>query len=267
MIELWNKAINYLVGQGVSTELATTYLIVSLALVVMALVALVMRIIVVVKYYKGNHTRTKNGQTSFEVAREALDKIGLKDVKIKKAGIFRAFFIGNSYSISKKTIYLRGGIADKNSITAVAMALQKVGIAKMHHDGNSAVGVRNIAQVLSLVGPILFIPVVLVGFVVDYALFGVFGAFSIASIVVGGVILASGFVATLLNLPVEKKANSIALDIMDKTQVLDKEEREIAKKVFDAYLVAYICEFIVAILRVVQIVLEIVMNRQINNRK
>lgn len=267
MVSLWNKGIHYLTEQGVSEGIAAVYLVVSALIVIMALVAIVMRLIVVVKYYEGNKTKTKSGKTSFQVAQEALAKAGLTGVKVKKAGILRAFFIGNSYSVSKKTIFLRGSIANKNSITAVSLALQKVAIAKMAHDGKSSVKIRNTAQVLGLVGPILFIPVVLIGFVIDFFLFGIFGAFSIVGIIVGLILIFSGLIATLLNLPVEKKANQIALKLIDETGVLTKEEQDIAKKIFDAYLVAYICEFIIAILRLIQIVLEIVMNVQINNKQ
>lgn len=260
------ELIKYFTEQGVSRGLAITYIVVSALLVVMAIVALVMRIMVVFKYHKGNHTKTKSGKTSFQVAEEALSKLGLKDVKVKKAGFFRAFFIGNSYSISQNTIFLRPSIANKDSITAVSLALQKVAIAKMHHEGKSSVKIRNTAQVLTLVGPILFVPVVLLGFLIDILLFKNFGVFSVVGIAIGLVLVAAGFVQTFLNLPVEKKANTIALEMIDKTGVLDKSEREIAKKVFDAYIIAYVCEFIVAILRVVQIVLEIVMNSQINSK-
>ena len=39
--------------------------------------------------------RTSEGKTSFQIAREALDKAGLNDVQVKKAGFFRALFFGN----------------------------------------------------------------------------------------------------------------------------------------------------------------------------
>jgi len=265
MREYWEEAIKFFTDKGVTRELAITYIIVSIVLVVMAIVALVMRIMVIVKYQEGNHMKTKNGKTGHEVAREALDKAGLSHIKVEKAGWLRAFFIGNCYSITKKTIFLRRGIYDKDSITAVGLALQKVGLAKACEEGEGMTRTRNIMQILSLVGPILFVPVMLIGFVLDYALFHVFGVFSIVGIVVGFILVASGFISTILSLPVEKKGNDYALKIVDQTGILDKEERRVLEKVFKAYIIAYVCEFIVAILRIVQIVLEIVMNAQISS--
>lgn len=48
--------------------------------------------------------------------------------------------------------------------------------------------------------------------------------------------------------------------------MLTEEETYVVKKVFQAYTIAYVCEFIVAILRIVQLVLEIVMRAQINKK-
>ena len=79
--------------------------------------------------------------------------------------------------------------------------------------------------------------------------------------------MLAGFIERLLNIPVERKANQMALEMIKETGVLDKEEIVIIEKVFQAYMIAYICEFIVAVLRIVQIVLEIVMNAQISANK
>lgn len=266
-MEYIEKLIKYFTDQGVSRGIAITYIAVSALILIMALVIIVMRIYLMVKYHEGNVQQTKSGKTSSEVARDALDKAGLKHIRIARAGFFRAFFIGNCYSITQKTIFLRKGIYNKNSITAVSLALQKVGLAKLCESGNTMTRTRNIMQILSLVGPVMFVPIVLLGFILDIVLFHVFGMFSIIGIAIGFVLIFSGLIATLLSLPVEKKANDIALEIIKETGVLTDDEIIITKKVFKAYIVSYVCEFIVAVLRIVQIILEIVMNVQINNNK
>lgn len=260
------QLIGYFTDLGVSRGVAIAYLIVTALIAVMLVVALVMRIIVVIKYYKGNHMKTKSGKTSFEVAREALDKAGLSHIQVKKANIFRAFFFGNCYSITKKTIFLRRSIANKDSITAVGLALQKVGVAKMCEAGDFKARTRSIMSILNIFAPILFIPVVAIGVIVDILLLGTLGIASVIALVIGIFLILSGFIVTLLNIPVEKKANDMALKVIDETKVLDEEEREVVVKVFEAYMIAYICEFILSVLRIIQYVLEIVMKVQINNK-
>ena len=261
------QLIKYFTEKGVSRGVAITYLIVCGLLIVMAVAALIMRIIVIIKYQEGNKKEIYSGKTGYEIAREMLDKAGLRDVKIQKAGWFRAFFIGNCYSITKNTIFLRKGIINAKSITSVGLALQKVGVAKLCKSGSKSAKTRNVMQIVSLVGPILFVPVVLLGFIIDYVLFKVFGVFSIVGIAIGLFLVLAGFIERLLNIPVERKANQMALEMIKETGVLDKEEIVIIEKVFQAYMIAYICEFIVAVLRIVQIVLEIVMNAQISANK
>ena len=266
MAQLWEEAIKFFTDKGVSRGLAITYIIISALLVVMAIVALVMWIIVMIKYFAANKKKTSSGKTGLEIAREMLDKAGLKHIQVKKANIFRAFIIGNCYSITKKTVFLRGAIANKNSVTSVGLALQKVGIAELCESGDKKAIARNRLQIVGLVGPILFIPIVLIGAIIDYLLFSVFGTFSIISIAISVLLIIAGFVVKLLNIPVEKKANQMALETIKKTGVLDEEEQKLIKDVFDAYIIAYIMDFIVSVLRIVQLVLEVVMNTQISSK-
>lgn len=265
MADYIEKAISYFTDKGVTRGVAITYLVVGALLAIMAIVVVVMRIVLIVKYQNANKVRTASGKTNVEIAREALNKAGLKDVQIKKAGFFRAFFIGNSYSTRKKIIYLRRGIYGQSTVTAIGVAMQKVGLAKILNEGDKKIVVRNAAMMMGLIGPVLFVPLVILGAVIDYLLFGVFGTFSIVCICIGMLFIVLSFLETLLNLPVEKKANNRAMKMVEDYNLLNEEERFLLKKVFDAYMISYVCEFIVSVLRLVQLVLEIVMNIQISN--
>ncbi len=267
MIDLWDKCIEAFTEQGVNKSLAIFFIITIILIVVMAIIALIMKIIVLIKYSKGNNKTTKAGKNSFEVAQEMLNQCDLQDIKIKKAGFLRAAFFGNSYSLSKKAIYLRRGIAEKDSITAVGLALQKVGIAQLCESGNKMARTRNQMQVLNIFSPILFVPSVLIGVLMDVLIFNALGMFSIVGIVIGVFFIFTGLISTLLTLPVEKKANNLALKMIDETGILTQEEREIVKKIFSAYIISYVCEFIIAILRLIQLILEIIINIQSSNNK
>lgn len=267
MKDFWEQCIALFTDEGVDRTLAQVYLILIALILVMTIVALVMRIIVIVRYQKGNHTKAQSGKNSFEIAEEALQRLNLTQVKVKKAGFFRATFFGNSYSLSKKTIFLRRGIAEKSTITAIAMAVQKVGIAQLCESGNKTARTRNRMQVLNILSPVLFVPSVIIGILVDIVIFNALGIFSIIGIAVGLFFILTGFIATLLTLPVEKKANTAALQMIKENNLLNEQEQAIAKKIYSAYIIAYVCEFIIAILRLIQLILEIVMNVQSSNNK
>ena len=59
----------------------------------------------------------------------------------------------------------------------------------------------------------------------------------------------------------------MALEMIDETGVMTEDERKQIKKVFDTYIVAYVCDFIVTVLRIIQLILEIAMNSQISSNK
>ena len=262
-----DELIKMFTDNGVSEGVAIAYIVVSVLIVIMAIVALVLRIIVAIRYFKGNRTPISSNQDSFSVARDMLNRIGLDYVNVKRAGFFRTIFFGNSYSPRKKTIYLRRNISERNSLTAVSVAIQKVGLANLCENGNATAIARSRFEVLNLVGPILFVPVVLLGFIVDLIIFQTIGTFSIVSIVVGTLFVLSGFISTLLTLPVEGMANKKALELIEETGILNEEETAIVKKIYSAYIMAYLADFIIAILRIVQIILEIIIKMQMNKNR
>ena len=256
--------IHFFTDQGISKGLAIAYLVVLGLVVLMGIVCLIMWIRVCGKYYKNNKVPISTGRSSFDVAREALARCGLTNIEVKKSGFIRAWIFGNSYSVIRKTIFLRRRIADKNSLTAVGVALQKVGVAKLCEGDMKAAKARYYLQLLGIFGPLLFIPIIFIGMVVDLILFQHYGTISIASLAVGGAILGLGFVATLLNIPVEKKANELALEMIEESKVCTEEEKEKIAGILKAYLVAYICDFILTVLRILLFILEILMKVQGN---
>lgn len=259
-MEFIDKIMALLKEGGASQALAIAYIVVSALVVIMAIVALVMWIVVAIRYSRANRMQTSSGKTSCEVAREALDKAGLHYVQVKKASFLRAWFWGNSYSLSKKTIFLRRNIMEKSSLTAVGLALQKVGIAKAIEGGDIKAKTRNFLQIFGVFGPFMFIPLVLLGAIIDIVLFSHFGTWSIAGLVVGIIFLLTGALCTFLNIPVEKKANKVALELLEEHKVCTASEREEIKKVLDTYITAYILDFIVTVLRIIQLILEILIN-------
>ena len=256
--------IHFFTDQGISKGLAIAYLVVLGLVVLMGIVCLIMWIRVCGKYYKNNKVPISTGRSSFDVAREALARCGLTNIEVKRSGFIRAWIFGNSYSVIRKTIFLRRRIADKNSLTAVGVALQKVGVAKLCEGDMKAAKARYYLQLLGIFGPLLFIPIIFIGMVVDLILFQHYGTISIASLAVGGAILGLGFVATLLNIPVEKKANELALEMIEESKVCTEEEKEKIAGILKAYLVAYICDFILTVLRILLFILEILMKVQGN---
>ena len=250
--------IETVVSDQFSDALVSAYFAVGAALLIMAVVALVMWILVMVRYTSTNNMTLQSGEDSFNAARKMLNKFGLGDIEVKTAGFFRAWIYGNYYDMKKKTIYLRGNISSKNSITAVGLALQKVGLARLCEDGDAKAVARYKLKKLGIFGPFMFIPLILLGAMIDIFLFDDLGIMSMAGIVSGIIFVIAGFIETLLTIPVEKKANEMAMEMIEESGYMTAEEKAGLKKVFDTYILAYICDFIVAILRMIQLVLRLI---------
>ena len=268
--EVMEKLIGSIMTEfGTTRGLATAYLIVSALVVIMAIVCAIMSVVVWFRYSRANRHGITNQMSGLDTCRFALDRSGLQHVKVIKTGFIRELFFGNYYNIYTKTVYLRsvfGKIDTKQSMTSTALALQKAGIAKLCEEGDRKAVTRNRLSIIAIFGPILFIPFVIIGFLVDFYVLKTNGGMaSYIGLGVGGVLLLIGLIVTFLNIPVEKKGNEIALEMAKDYGLANEEELEIMRKVFSAYIMQYICQFILEVLRVIEWVLRVVI--QFNSKK
>ena len=218
---------------------------------------------VAIGYWRGNRTNNSLGLSGGEYARKLLDQNGMPDVQVKKCGIIRTILFGNHYSITKKTVYLRMLTINKPSLTSVAMAAQKVALAEQHKDGDAKMIVRSRLQGLGVFAPFLFVPLVFIGFLIDIFVLQTL-LFSLIAAVVGLLFIIFGFIVTVLNIPVEKNAMKRALVLLESE--LTGEEITTVKKIFRSYMVEYILQFIIAILRIIQLILKILISAR-NSKK
>ena len=162
--------------------------------------------------------------------------------------------------MATKTIYLRswlGRIDDRQTVTAMALGVQKAAIARMCVAGDQQAIIRGRLSLIGIFGPILFIPVVLIGALIDMLLMDSITAISYGSMALGALLLIAGFIVTMLNIPVEKRANKLALKMMREYGLANGEELQVMKGVYDAYILSYIAQFILEVLRIVQWILEV----------
>ena len=245
---------NLLAMQPDGLEIA--YIVVGILLGIAVIAALIAQIVVIIGYWRGNRTQNLLGMTGGEFARKLLDENGMQDVKVKKCTILRTLLFGNHYSIARKTVFLRILTINKASVTSVALAAQKVALAEQHRDGNKKMIVRGRLQGLGVFAPALFIPLVIVGILLDLFVFE--SLFMTLIVLVLGVLFISfSSVVILLNIPVEKSAMKRAEEML--APYLTAEEAATVKKVYRSYMVEYVMQFLVALLRIIQLILKILL--------
>lgn len=252
--------VSFLAAQFDGLEFA--YLLICILLAIAVVAAFIAQIVVAVGYWRGNRIQNSMGLSGEAFARKLLDENGMPDVKVKKCGILRTLFFGNHYSLMKRTVYLRKFTIKKASVTSVAIAAQKVALAEQHRDGDRKMIVRGRLQGLGIFAPALFIPLVAAGLLVDIFVSGSL-LFTAIALVISFLFIVFAFIVTLLNIPVEKKAIARAEEWLG--TALTPEENERVKKVFRSYMVEYVLQFVVAILRVIQLILKLLLALRRNN--
>ncbi len=224
------------------------------------------RIIVMVTYSKYNKIANSAGYTAREAAYNFLVACGVEDVKVEQCSFWRAFLfvggtgfgLGNSYSIYKKIIFLRKGIIDKNSVTAVAIATQKVGLAYQHKTGDKKYIFTARLKPFLLFAPYGLIPLSLLGLVLDMFVFKTGGfVYSIIFAFIGAVLFLLSFLVTFFTISIEKRANNDAIQLMEQNNFLTAEERVMVKKLYNAYMMGYIADFVISTLYLIMKILQI----------
>ena len=228
--------------------------IVVLLIAIVAVFSIIISIWLSIRYVIYNRTMNKAGMNGEQAARKILDANGLEKIRVSVVG---SLLFGNSYSHYFKKIRLRRLTVKKNSISSLAMGAQKASLAVLDKEGDKDMKTRIVLTPMIYFGPIAFVPIILVGVIIDIILFQFTGLVTViaASLGLGFYILS--FILSLMVLKTEVKAQAKALTILEKENLADEEERDMMKKLFKLYNIQYvndlILEFLEFVLRILMI--------------
>lgn len=219
------------------------------------LFAITTKIIVAFTYRKYNKVYCQKQDSSEKLTNDNLNMLNLQNVKVKKVGLLRGLLgfnmqgYGNSYSAYKKLIYLRKNIIEKNSITAYAVSTQKVAHAEFDSKKQHQFYYR--IKPFMILTPSLFIPIIILGAILDLILYQSLMYFTIISSLVSLITFITFFIILLITIPVERKANLRSEEILIKNNLVTDEELVLIKKVNKSYILSYISDFIYSLLKIV----------------
>ena len=244
-----------------SDGLAIAMLIVGVLIIILAIVGIFISIFLFFRYHRLNKTKNSCGLTGEEAARKILDDNGLENIKIKCTG---SILWGNSYSHVFKKIRLRRFTYKKDSITSLAMAAQKSSLAIMDKEKDPAMRARNVLIPLQFFGPFMFIPLVLIGIIIDVLIMITKDASS-PSFLFTFIFAGSGllfylvsFALSVVILKAETKAQAKSIEILQKENMATSSELEEIKGLYKLYNLEYINNMIMSFLELLLRVLQIV---------
>ena len=229
-------------------------IIVGVLIAIVGIVSGITSIWLVVKYFRFNRRENSLGLTGIEVARKILDDNGLEHIKVKRTG---SLFFGNSYSHYFKKVRLRGFIRHETSLTSMGMGAQKAALAILDKEGDADMRKRIRLVPLVTFGPFAFIPLILIGGVLDYFVFNGSGICTLVLGTIGLLFYVYSVVLSVLTLKTEKKAQSRAYEILQQDYHITDDELSALKELFRLYNIQYINDIILSSLELLYTILEI----------
>ena len=229
-------------------------MIVGVLIAIVGIVSGITSIWLVVKYFRFNRRENSLGLTGIEVARKILDDNGLEHIKVKRTG---SLFFGNSYSHYFKKVRLRGFIRHETSLTSMGMGAQKAALAILDKEGDADMRKRIRLVPLVTFGPFAFIPLILIGGVLDYFVFNGSGICTLVLGTIGLLFYVYSVVLSVLTLKTEKKAQSRAYEILQRDYHITDDELLALKELFRLYNIQYINDIILSSLELLYTILEI----------
>ena len=238
---------------GVSDAVILAMGVVCGLLIIVSIFALGVSIFLAISYVRYNKKQNSCGKTGEQIARKILDHHELGHIKVSKTG---SIMFGNSYSHYFKKVRLRRLTWQKRSVTSLAMAAQKSALAVLDKENDAEMRTRIRLMPLIYFGPIAFVPMVVIGVLLDVLLSTGFCGILFTLLGLGFYLLS--FVMSILVLKTEKKAQKRAYEIMKEEGLATEEELESCKKLFRLYNIEYINDMVIALLELIYRVLQII---------
>lgn len=248
--------------EGASAAVLIAMFLVVVLLLIAALVSIGISIFLTVAYVKYNRKPNSAEKTGEEIAREVLDKNDLGHIKVSKFG---SFLFGNSYSHFFKKVRLRRLTWQKQSVTSMAMATEKSALAILDKNGDKDMKKRIMLTPIIYFGPWAFVPLVLVGILLDVFIFNMSGVCSLIFIILGLLFYVASFVLSIMILKTEKHAQQMALQIMQDEGLATQEEIEMCAKLYKLYNIEYVNDMIIALLELIYRILQLIASIQSNS--
>ena len=230
-------------------------LIVAALIVIVAIFSLCVSIFLAVKYVKFNRRKNSKEITGVDAARKILDDNGLQHIKVKSVG---SMLFGNSYSHYFKKVRLRRLTKNKTSVTALAIGVEKAALAVLDKEGDPDMKTRIRLTPFIYLGPIAFVPLVVVGVLIDLFLLHTNGVLTIIVAAVGLLFFVLSLIMSIMTLKTEIKAQKRTYDLLRKSKLATEEEIGLMKELFKLYNIDYVNDIILSALELLYRVLQIV---------
>ncbi len=266
MVETFRQIAEGVAGYSLSNVSDGIIILMGIVLILILIVgifALGVQIVLSLKYHKYNKKQNSINMTGEDIARKILDDNDLQKIKVKTSG---SFLFGNSYSHYFKKVRLRRLTWKKTSVASLAMASQKSCLAILDKENDPDMKTRVKLTPFIYIGPIAFIPLIIIGILLDFIVIKAqTPVATITCTVLGLLIYVLSFIMSIMVLKTEKKAQSKAYDVLRNSNMATEEELTMLKELFKLYNIQYVNDMIISLLELIYRVLLIFASAQQNS--
>lgn len=245
--------------QNVSPILQWAIFIVGLLIVGVGLVSVGVSVWLSYKYIKFNRRTNSADINGRDAARKLLDKNGLQNIRVSTWG---SLVFGNSYSHYFKKVRLRRLTLKKKSLTSLAIAAEKTALAVMDKENDPDMRSRVRLTPLMYFGPVAFLPLVIIGALIDFILFNFTGVVTVISALAGLAVYGVSVALAIKVLKTEVKAQQKAIQMLVDENMATAEETALMHELFHIYNIQYINDIVMAVLELIMRVLSILADKQ-----
>lgn len=201
-------------------------------------------------YNKYKQKNNENNKKGCDVAREILDKNGLKNIKVlETTGI-----LTDHYDPKGKVIKLSKDIYEGNTIASVSVAAHECGHAIQDKVGYKPLKIRaSLVPIVNFSTKFGYI-IIMIGLI--------FNALNLATI--GLILLLSMLLFQLVTLPVEFNASKRAKEELEQLNVLNISEQKDSKVMLRAAALTYVASVLTTLLQVLRLAMIVASRRDDN---
>ena len=204
------------------------------------IITIISQLLIKITYSKYQKQENKKRLTGFDVARQILDKNGLKDILILET----SGYLTDHYDPTKKVVKLSTDIYHGTTISSASVAAHECGHAIQDKENYTPMRIRSkIVPTVNLFTKLGYLSII-IGAIFDYRL-----------MIMGVILLLSILLFQIITLPVEFNASIRALKQIENLNLLAESERTGAKKVLTAAAFTYVASVLTTLLQILRYVL------------
>jgi Zn-dependent membrane protease YugP len=193
-------------------------------------------------YKKQSRVRNARGITGAMAAQMVLDFYGVTGVRIEMT----RGRLSDHYDPRANVIRLSEGVCNTASVAAVGIAAHEAGHAAQHAQSYAPIKLRNAILPVCNIGSTLAVPVMILGYILEF--WGL--------VTIGLALFALIVLFQLVTLPVEFNASRRAMEAIDRQGLLEGGDRAGAKKVLSAAAMTYVAALIVSLANLLRLMLR-----------